>query len=376
MRKKRSLLQKIFLIAGIIIIACVAGVKIYIWHWDTHSSAVGHQLVTNLVKRQKSALSRKKSGSVQALNCQQINSKSAASGLLMAPSIALEAPVMQGDSDAVLAVAVGHDPNSVWPGGSGRSVLQAHDVSYFVNIDKLKIGSTLIYETTCKKYTFKVVGHQVVKQGSPVYNSSNSTMTLVTCWPTDALWFTPDRYLVNLDEVKVSPLVPGTKQNTAVKPLLALSKKPAFNQKITVPAPAALFSQGLTLQQNSIPMGKMVILGKNDYQWMQSPAPLDVESEALESYIGAIKSLKEGNYAWWNLLAPGVPVPSGISPGSTVTYASGLQVDIYAQSSAAYAVKLHADINIVNKNGSSPFSETITLEIKQNKMLITSFLFN
>ncbi|HAM01233.1 MAG TPA: hypothetical protein DCQ30_03250, partial [Acidimicrobiaceae bacterium] len=37
--------------------------------------------------------------------------------------------------------------------------------------------------------------------GSPVYNTPGPTITLVTCWPTNALWFTPDRYLVTANEV-------------------------------------------------------------------------------------------------------------------------------------------------------------------------------
>ena len=371
MKKKRSFLQKIFLILGIIIIAFVAAVKIYIWQWDHHSSTVGHQLVTNLIKKQK-VIASTKTPTNQNPACRQVSSAQMAAGVLIAPSISLQAPVVQGNSDSVLEVAVGHDPNSVWPGYGGRAVLQAHDVSYFVNIDKLKIGSTLIYETTCKKYFFKVVSHKVVKQGSPVYDSSKPTMTLVTCWPTNALWFTPDRYLVNLDEIKATPLFTKTAKQGSNRPLLDIAKT-GLKQHIVVPAPVALVAQGLTLQQNSIPMGKLQIAGNPNYEWIQSPAPLDIESLALKSYIGAIKSLEEGNNAWWFLLAPGVTRPSAILSGTTISYVSPLEVTIYAHSHLAYQVTLQAGIDVVSKSGSDLFTETVTIAIRGDQMLIKSF---
>ncbi len=37
-------------------------------------------------------------------------------------------------------MAVGHDPQSVWPGVDGAAVFLAHDVSYFVHLNELKAG--------------------------------------------------------------------------------------------------------------------------------------------------------------------------------------------------------------------------------------------
>ena len=122
-------------------------------------------------------------------------------GLLEAPKISLTAPVQQGTSDAVLNVAVGHDASSVWPGTDGTAVFNAHDVSYFLNIDHLSAGDRLVYQTACNEYDFVVQGHAVVTAGSPVYNTPGPSVTLVTCWPTNALWFTPDRYVVTAVEV-------------------------------------------------------------------------------------------------------------------------------------------------------------------------------
>jgi hypothetical protein len=50
-------------------------------------------------------------------------------GLLKFQELGVVAPVEQGSSDAVLAVAVGHDPSSVWPGTNGTTVFLSHDVT-------------------------------------------------------------------------------------------------------------------------------------------------------------------------------------------------------------------------------------------------------
>ncbi len=355
---------------GVVILAFVAGVKIYIWRWDTHSASVGHHLITNFTAGQNKAsrTTAAKHYETSACRAKPSSAPDTAAGLLLAPSISLQAPVMQGNSDAVLAVAVGHDPSSVWPGNTGRAVLQAHDVSYFVNIDRLKIGSEITYETFCQKYVFRVVSHRVVKQGSPVYNSSSPTMTLVTCWPTNALWFTPDRYLVNLREVKVSP-VAKRPASAKVSPLLAAVRQ----QNISVPAPPALAAQGLTLNQNSVPMGKMTVAGTPDPAWVASPAALDVEAKALESYIGAVKSLSEGQIGWWNLLAPKTARPAALAKNTSLSYLSGLGVTIYVHKDKAYAVMLQAEVGVSPPSGSGPLSETVLMDIRNNMLLIRSF---
>jgi sortase A len=50
-------------------------------------------------------------------------------GVLDIAGLGVRAPVLQGLSDSVFDVAVGHDPLSPWPGTTGESVLEAHDVS-------------------------------------------------------------------------------------------------------------------------------------------------------------------------------------------------------------------------------------------------------
>ena len=78
-------------------------------------------------------------------------------------------------------------------------------------------------------------------------------MSLVTCWPTDALWFTPTRYLVTATEVQSTPNR-GAGSVTGSVPASAFAP--------TVPAPAPLVAQGLTLATNSVLMGTMSVAGQ------------------------------------------------------------------------------------------------------------------
>ena len=98
-------------------------------------------------------------------------------------------------------MAVGHDPQSVWPGLNGAAVFLAHDVSYFVHLNQLKAGDVITYRTACNTVKFAVTGQQVVAAGSDVANTTAPSLVLDTCWPPNALFFTPDRLLVRATEV-------------------------------------------------------------------------------------------------------------------------------------------------------------------------------
>lgn len=261
-------------------------------------------------------------------------------GVLSVPKLGLRAPVEEGTSNATLAVAIGHIVASVWPGATGTSILAAHDVSYFVHIDELATGDAVDYVTPCTTYHFAVSGHQVVKAGSPVYNSPGPTLMLETCWPTDALWYTPDRLLVTATEVGTSP-TPGS-AGAAVGSATGAGATPP-----TVPAPPDLVAQGLTLATNSIPMGTLTETGSPPRSWTESPAPLAIESSALEAFIGALKAAEQGNDGWWNAMAPGgVPVPAALRGATVTDWHQGLDVAIATVGTTATGVTLTATVSV------------------------------
>lgn len=118
-------------------------------------------------------------------------------GVLEIPALKLTAPVLQGLGTSILDVAIGHDPITVWPGAYGESVLLAHDVSYFSEINQLHRGETVIWKMGCQQAVFKVISTEVTSAGATIFSpSSTPGLALITCWPTDALFWTTQRYVV------------------------------------------------------------------------------------------------------------------------------------------------------------------------------------
>lgn len=300
-------------------------------------------------------------GSATLASCAGSDASDPVKGLLDIEKIGLTAPVEQGVDDAQLDVAVGHVPASVWPGDTGNAVLEAHDVSWFVNISKLEQGDTIRYVTPCITYTFAVQAHSVVEQGTAVYNTTTPTLTLVTCWPTNALWFTPQRYLVTANLVS-SALTrqAGTSY---------VSSQPAP----TVPVPPALAALGVTLTTYSLPMGQMALAGTPDQAWSQSTNPLLVESSAVKAYIAGVRALTQNRLDWWSALAPGVTPPKPLVGAHNPSYLTPLNVTITAVGMQATSVSLTNTVNIVG--GATPGRYVVQVEetITDGRLLITGW---
>jgi LPXTG-site transpeptidase (sortase) family protein len=207
-------------------------------------------------------------------------------GILTAPTIGLRAPVVQGTSDAQLDVAVGHETASALPAGPGTSVLAAHDVTWFTDIDSLAVGQMIDYENPCATYQFRVFRHSVVTAGTPVYASrGDPQLVLVTCWPTNALFLTNKRYVVFASLSRTISNLRADPQASA----------PASGS-LVVPAPAPLLTQA---GQVSFPLGVLAITGSPEPSWQESSAPIQLEQSALGEFRAALLSVEQGDPAGW-----------------------------------------------------------------------------
>jgi sortase A len=331
----------VLVMAGALLLVGAGVWQGYSWLWSRHVASVGSALVAR--HHHDIAAGGALAGCAGSSGTGTGGAATGADpvrGVLTVPTIGLKAPVEEGTDDATLAVAVGHIVASVWPGATGTSILAAHDVSYFVHIDQLHTGAAVDYVTPCTTYHFAVSGHQVVKAGSPVYNSSGPTLMLETCWPTDALWFTPDRLLVTATEVGTSP-TPGSVGGSVGTTAGSGATPPA------VPAPADLVDQGLTLATNSIPMGTLTETGSPPLSWTESPAPLAIESSALQAFIGGLKAAEQGNDGWWHALVPGgPPMPAALRGATVPDWHQGLDVAIATDGSTATGVTLTATVSV------------------------------
>ncbi|MCE1254221.1 MAG: class D sortase, partial [Anaerolineae bacterium] len=118
---------------------------------------------------------------------------------LQAPSIAVDAPVVQGDGWEQLKKGIGQHIGSPNPGQKGNVVLSAHDDIFgeiFRDLDRLKEGDKIILFTNQRTYTYLVRQTQVVEptQVEVMNQTDEAIVTLISCYP----------YLVNNKRIVVT----------------------------------------------------------------------------------------------------------------------------------------------------------------------------
>lgn len=315
----RSRTRKVRLASALLALGIAsAGIVYPIW-WAQRSSAVGDVLInrglsagaserslsSNVTLTARSGVSRSKPTAC-ASSSDAVAVSSQTPGVLEVPALGIVAPVLDGLTDAELNVAVGHDPATPWPGDSGEAILEAHDVSYFSNLSLIRTGMTVLWLTRCAQARFQVIHISIRSPGSVVYAPTGSGLALVTCYPTNALYWTSQRFVV---ETRLLGITRSDQQ------LPNAEKQPVL---LAVHAPAALVGEGLTLATNSLPLGRLYLDGSFPKSWTRSGAPLEVEALALEVLFGAEKALEQENSVWWSALTiPGMRAPSSWPQFST-----------------------------------------------------------
>ncbi|MGA8295891.1 MAG: class D sortase [Acidimicrobiales bacterium] len=349
---------------GLVLIAGVGAWQIYASVWSARSTRTGRSLVRNFLAENNlaSPLSHSAATSKGTLvSCRLASTKRQVRGLLEIPKLDVVAPVEQNEGDAQLNVAVGHNPYSVWPGTTGTSVLVAHDVSYFENLPHLNVGDEVIYVAPCRTYYFRVESHAIVSAGAPVYNTARPSLTLVTCWPTNALWFTPDRYVLSATFIGTRPT---TSRSTSY---LAVTPPPS----VAIPPPLA--AQGVTLTTYSLPMGSFALVGKPNAAWAQTTSPLLDEDSAVQSFIAAVRALTENRLEWWRQLAPDLAPPPPLIGASNPGYNAGLDVTVTAYGTTATRVALQDTITISGGPAPGAYVVSVVQLIRHNSLSISSW---
>jgi sortase A len=283
------------------------------------------------------------------------------SGILTIPALHLSAPVEEGTDDQELDVAVGHDAQSVWPGIDGAAVFLAHDVSYFVHLDQLEPGDLITYRTACNTVRFRVSGQQVVPAGSPVGDTSAPSLVLDTCWPPNALFFTPDRLLVRATEV-------GAATRGGSLHAGAQFVRTVASTDYATSAPQPLQAQGLTLQQNEAPMGTMNLVDAS-VAFAQSPGPLSLEAAALETYFGGLHAAAQEQAGWWAAMAPGIPMPAPLAGSQVTGHETPLDVEIDAAGATPLQVVLRSTVTLAG--GSAPGAHAMTVVLPVHGSVVT-----
>jgi sortase A len=98
--------------------------------------------------------------------------------------------VLAGGSGRTLAFGPGHLGASAQPGDIGNSIIAGHRDTHFAFLHKVKVGELVGIETMRGQgHLYEIVSMDIVdsRTGSLVLDTRQSMLSLVTCYPFDAL---------------------------------------------------------------------------------------------------------------------------------------------------------------------------------------------
>jgi sortase A len=110
---------------------------------------------------------------------------------LRAPKAGFDAIVLAGAEGAALAFGPGHVDGTALPGAAGNTVIAGHRDTAFRFLESVRLGDELVVDGPERdSHRFIVVDTLILDENdvSVLEPTSETTITLVTCYPFDAVW--------------------------------------------------------------------------------------------------------------------------------------------------------------------------------------------
>jgi sortase A len=126
---------------------------------------------------------------------------------LSIPRVHLSAVVLHGSDARTLRLGVGHIENTAFPGEPGNVAIAGHRDSFFRPLRNIQIGDEVLLDTPRGRVRYRVSSFRVVSPTdvSVLKPTTDSTLTLVTCYPFWVLGHAPDRFIVRAVRVSDAP---------------------------------------------------------------------------------------------------------------------------------------------------------------------------
>jgi sortase A len=108
---------------------------------------------------------------------------------LRIPDAGTDVIIVEGTGGSALRAGAGHYPGTPLPGRPGNVAIAGHRTTYgkpFANLDRLRIGALIDFDTPVGGYTYRVVRdpYAVPRNDRSVIDPTpGSTLTLTTCHP-------------------------------------------------------------------------------------------------------------------------------------------------------------------------------------------------
>jgi sortase A len=152
---------------------------------------LAYPFATNLYQgrlQTKLAIQLKTDGAKQAYQAGETLEGDALTRIVI-PTIQVNTVVVEGTGASALRAGAGHYPNTPLPGEEGNVAIAGHRTTYgkpFANLDHLKPGDEILFETPVGKNVYKVSREPFVvpaTQWDVISQTPGRTLTLTTCHP-------------------------------------------------------------------------------------------------------------------------------------------------------------------------------------------------
>jgi LPXTG-site transpeptidase (sortase) family protein len=129
-------------------------------------------------------------------------------GVLEVPSVSLEVPVYQTNSEMVMDRAAGVIDGMAYPHEPGNIGISGHRDGYFRVLKDVSVGDPIVLQTLEGVKHFRIDEIQIVEIDDThlLQDTDDQTLTLVTCYPFYFVGHAPQRFIVtaSLDTTNVN----------------------------------------------------------------------------------------------------------------------------------------------------------------------------
>jgi len=112
--------------------------------------------------------------------------------------------VLEGAGKTELSRGPGHLSGTALPGDAGNCIIAGHRDTHFRILSKVELGDTISLESGGRRFEYRVTDRFVVKPSdtSTLAPTTNSSLTLVTCYPFYYVGPAPKRFIVRAELVR------------------------------------------------------------------------------------------------------------------------------------------------------------------------------
>jgi sortase A len=120
-------------------------------------------------------------------------------GRIQIPRIALSVVVLQGTTSQTLRLGVGHIDGTALPGESGNIGIAGHRDTFFRGLKDIHKDDKILLQTAAGTARYDVDWIQITApdDGGIVVPTTESALTLVTCYPFHYVGSAPERFVVH-----------------------------------------------------------------------------------------------------------------------------------------------------------------------------------